>query len=307
MLDFAYYPAQRSLLMARIIHRVLQERLSQHERWHQFRNDFHALTGQQVELVDSWGMPDANDARAVPVLCHCMANDRAGNAMCLRQRQQILERGGPDGICVQCDVGLYEIAVAVDVHGVRIGYLVCRGFRDPGDAPNTRNRIRHLAGKERLQTHPERLLELHSHSKAATSDQKNAIRNILVMAAESFAHLLAEYGSPQEDQLPPAVSKACRIIRTHALSGRTRLTDTAAACGISAEHLSRIFHQSTGLSYNEYVTRFRLEHATDLLRNTAQSITEIAHESGFQSLSQFHRSFRAVFRQSPRAYRKAKA
>lgn len=293
--------------MARIIHRVLQERLSQHERWHQFRSDFQALTGQQVELVDNWGMSDTWDSPAAPILCHCMSTDRAGNAMCLRQRQQILERSGPEGICVQCDVGLYEIAVAVDVHGVRIGYLVCRGFRDPGDAPNTRNRIRHLAGKDGMQTPPERLLELHSHSKAATTDQKRAIRNLLVMAAESFAHLLAEYGSHHEDQLPPTVSKACRHIRTHALSGRTRLTDTAAACGISAEHLSRIFHQSTGLSYNEYVTRFRLEHATDLLRNTTRSITEIAHDAGFQSLSQFHRSFRAVFRQSPRAYRKAKA
>jgi AraC-like DNA-binding protein len=224
--------------------------------------------------------------------------------MCLRQRQQMLERSNTEGTCIQCDMGLYEIAVAVEVHGVRIGYLICRGFRDPGDAPAMRNRIRHLAGKQSMETQPERLMELHSHCRAATADQRRAYQNLLVMAAESFAHLLAEHGSSHEEQLPPAVSQACRHIRAYALSGKVRLSDTAAACGISAEHLSRIFHQSTGLSYNEYVTRFRLEHATDLLRNTTRTVTEVAHEAGFQSLSQFHRSFRAVFRKSPRTYRR---
>ena len=82
------------------------------------------------------------------------------------------------------------------------------------------------------------------------------------------------------------------------------MSEAAAANGISPSHLSRLFHQSTGLNYQEYVRRFRLEQACKLLTTTNQSVTAIAFESGFQSISQFHRSFKAVYGEPPLKYRK---
>jgi len=197
--------------------------------------------------------------------------------------------------------------VAIDIHGVRIGYLICRGFREEEIRPGMENRIRHFAAKDRLRFDPEELVTNYRQSPSAGPEKTRAVRRMLALAAENFAHLLAEQGDPHLESLPAVVARACRYIRAHALSGKVRLSETAAACQVSAEHLSRVFHHSTGLSYNEYVTRFRLEHATELLRQTDRSVTDIAHETGFQSISQFHRSFRAVHQTSPRAYRNAKA
>jgi AraC family cel operon transcriptional repressor len=58
------------------------------------------------------------------------------------------------------------------------------------------------------------------------------------------------------------------------------------------------------MTYQEYVTRVRLEHACKLLASTRRPVTDIAFDSGFQSVSQFHRSFRAIYGEKPLEYRR---
>ena len=77
------------------------------------------------------------------------------------------------------------------------------------------------------------------------------------------------------------------------------LPAVARHCGVSEGHLSRLFHHATGLTFREYVTQVRAEHARALVLHTSRGITEIAYESGFQSLSQFHRVFRKAYGTSP--------
>jgi AraC-like DNA-binding protein len=72
---------------------------------------------------------------------------------------------------------------------------------------------------------------------------------------------------------------------------------------VSASHLSRLFHHSAGLPFNEYLTRLRTEQAKKLLLTTSRNVTEIAYDSGFQSISQFNRAFKAVHGVSPRSLR----
>jgi len=285
--------------MPQIIHRVLHERLARHPKWREFREAFGVLTGLQVELVDGWG---STQEETRPALCGRLEEDGRGRMLCVEQRRQILAACGSEGRLSRCPIGLYEVAAAIDVRGVKIGYLFCRGFRDSSILPDTDDPVCRLV-KDGSGLDPEQFSRLYRRSPAANPEQMRAYGRMLVLAAESFSRLLAEHGAQREEPLPTLVSRACRHIRAHALSRAVRLTETAAACGVSAEHLSRTFHKSTGLSYNEYVTRFRLEHAVELLLHSDRSVTFIAHESGFQSISQFHRSFRSVYRTSPRAFR----
>jgi AraC-like DNA-binding protein len=131
-----------------------------------------------------------------------------------------------------------------------------------------------------------------------------ACQHLLSMAAERFASILSESHVHDHERLPAAVLKTCRWIRSRALAHEVRLAEAADCCGLSPSHLSRLFHQSTGLTFQEYVRRYRLERACELLTTTRQSITAIAFESGFQSVSQFHRSFKAVHGARPLEYRK---
>lgn len=61
------------------------------------------------------------------------------------------------------------------------------------------------------------------------------------------------------------------------------LTDTAHYVGLSASHFSRIFKQSTGVSYSEYLNYIRVENGRKLLLTTKLSISEIAQLSGFDN------------------------
>lgn len=77
----------------------------------------------------------------------------------------------------------------------------------------------------------------------------------------------------------------------------------AANFNVSREHLSRIFHSETGISLHEYIIRFRLRLAVDLLRRTRLSIKEIAFRCGWKDYSNFYRIFIKRFNASPQDIR----
>jgi AraC-like DNA-binding protein len=76
---------------------------------------------------------------------------------------------------------------------------------------------------------------------------------------------------------------------------------------VSEEHLARIFRKVTGQTVFDYLRTIRLETAKTLLINSSKTLTEIAAETGFGSLSLFSRNFSKYIGQSPSAYRQARA
>ena len=68
-------------------------------------------------------------------------------------------------------------------------------------------------------------------------------------------------------------------------------------------HFCKVFHKSTGLKFTDYVARVRLEDPRNRLLNPNLGISEIAYDVGFQSLTQFNRTFKRVFGQSPTEFR----
>lgn len=130
-----------------------------------------------------------------------------------------------------------------------------------------------------------------------------AYRRILEMAAQQVALRLTTQLANPTAELPRIVELACRAIRRRALTDHLRLPQIARECGVSASHLSRVFHHAAGLTFHEYVVRRRVEHARHLVLTTDRPITHIAFQSGFGSLSQFNRAFRAAFGKAPRQLR----
>ena len=81
------------------------------------------------------------------------------------------------------------------------------------------------------------------------------------------------------------------------------LEDVAVFAGFSRYYFSRIFKQFSSMSFSEYLTRKRLNVATDLLAHTRQPIKEIARLSGFGSVATFNRVFRENRGCTPTQYR----
>jgi transcriptional regulator GlxA family with amidase domain len=73
----------------------------------------------------------------------------------------------------------------------------------------------------------------------------------------------------------------------------------ARVSGVSEAHFARSFKAAFGVPPHRYLLTRRIERAKALLRDTDTPITEIAFETGWQSLGTFGRVFRDVTGESP--------
>lgn len=70
------------------------------------------------------------------------------------------------------------------------------------------------------------------------------------------------------------------------------LDEVAASAYMSANYFSAYFRKVADLSFSDYVTRLRISHARELLRETDRSVTDIALECGFHNISNFYRLYK---------------
>jgi AraC-like DNA-binding protein len=68
----------------------------------------------------------------------------------------------------------------------------------------------------------------------------------------------------------------------------------ARVSGVSEAHFARLFRRAFGVPPHRYLLTRRIERAMALLRDTDLSITEIAFETGWESIGTFGRTFRDV-------------
>ncbi len=83
--------------------------------------------------------------------------------------------------------------------------------------------------------------------------------------------------------------------------------DLADTLGMTARHLRRLFLHHAGASPTAVATTRRVQRAKALVDGTAMSMSAIAFASGFASIRRFNSAFRAVYRRSPTAVRRARA
>jgi two-component system response regulator YesN len=80
------------------------------------------------------------------------------------------------------------------------------------------------------------------------------------------------------------------------------LEDAAEHCGVSPQHLSKSFSQHMGLSFVDYLTRMRIQHAVELFRKGNSSISEVAASSGYADANYFSRIFKKHQGVSPSSF-----
>lgn len=98
------------------------------------------------------------------------------------------------------------------------------------------------------------------------------------------------------------IRKAMAYIHTHYAEALSR-EEIAEHIGISADYLTDCFRQELGITPSIYIRRYRVQRACELLRETNQSITQIAIAVGFSEGAHFTRTFQREMRTTPRAYR----
>ena len=82
-----------------------------------------------------------------------------------------------------------------------------------------------------------------------------------------------------------------------------RLQDLAQIEKVSETHLSHFFREELQISFQDYLSRIRLEAAMELLRTTEQSVTDIAYSCGFSDPKYLNQSFKKYLQTTPREWR----
>lgn len=101
----------------------------------------------------------------------------------------------------------------------------------------------------------------------------------------------------------PLALRAAELIHSRYISGIS-IDEAASMLGVSAGYLSRVCKRAFGMSFGEYLSRFRVERAAALLIESDAKIYEIADLVGYEDARWFIRLFRRFTGYTPSTFRR---
>lgn len=111
------------------------------------------------------------------------------------------------------------------------------------------------------------------------------------------------YEEQQEVSDHSYVSKAIEYIRNN-FQNLISVQEIADYLCINRSYLTTLFKQNLNLSPQEFIIRYRMHQAEDLLVNTKLSIKQIAYSCGYSSQLSFSKAFHKFMGCSPKDFRK---
>lgn len=87
-----------------------------------------------------------------------------------------------------------------------------------------------------------------------------------------------------------------------------KLGDLAELMNLSNHHLSQLINEKIGCNFYEFINKYRVQYAEDLMRSSEQvNITRLAFDAGFNNRVSFTNAFKKQTGQTPSAYLKKQA
>jgi AraC-like DNA-binding protein/ligand-binding sensor protein len=280
----------------------LLEALGRSKLYRQFESTFSEATGLPLMLrpVEFFSLP-FQGKKNENGFCALLAGDKNSCALCLQTVSRCNANPGAQPRSIQCPFGLTETTVPVRLGDRTIGFL-CTGqvFTRTPKSIAFKKTFRRLFGES--STSEKKALDLWTKTPFIAPTKYEATIQLLNFFAKQLSATINQILVERENAEPLIITKAREFIaknKTEILS----LGAVAKAAGASVFHFCKVFHKTTGLKFTDYIARVRLEDARAQLQNPNRRISEIAYDVGFQSLTQFNRTFQRIFGQSPTEYR----
>ena len=280
----------------------LIDTLRRSKLFRRYEQVFSEATGLPLTLrpLDYWQL-EHNGKKHQNPFCAMLAERPATLAVCLQAHQDIIDHTGLIPHTVTCPFGLTETAIPLRLGEKIAGYLRIGQVLRHTPAKSDSSKV-----SRELERHGVRfsgqIRKAWEKTPLVPPDKYTATVRLLTFFAEQLSALANQIVLEQQNAEPPLVLKAREYIERHK-SEELSLADVARAAGASIFHFCKVFHKSTGLKFTDYLARTRLEDARTRLLNPNLRISEIAYDVGFQSLTQFNRTFKRVFGQSPSEFR----
>jgi AraC-like DNA-binding protein len=202
----------------------------------------------------------------------------------------------------QCPAGLIKLVTPVTIGGRHVGNLLAGPFAlGTLDAVQLRQLTAQLK-KWGLQSRVAGLRASWQASPTLTTKKLRAVETLL----EMFAQYLAECGQrlllEEAGQKSPLLQKIEAYFADQGDRAAT-VRELANRLHISPCYFCKLFKKQTGLTFTDYRTQLRIEAAKRLLLDRRLRVSEVAFESGFDSIPYFNRAFRRLVGCSPSEYR----
>ena len=282
--------------------KLLIDALLRSRLFRDYETVFTKATGLPLTLrpVEFWRLAHHGKKHENP-FCALLAERPVTLAVCLKAHQDMIDRTGVLPHTVTCPFGLTETAIPVKLGSRVIGYLRIGQVLRHTPAKSDENKVGRELKRHGVPFAPE-LRKAWAKNPLIFPDRYNAIVRLISFFAEQLSGLANQLVIESQNIEPPLVRKAREYIDKHKTE-ELSLADVARVAGASLFHFCKVFHKATGLTFTDYLARVRLEDARTQLLNPNRRISEIAYDVGFQSLTQFNRTFKRVFGQSPTEFR----
>lgn len=271
----------------------------------EFSETYYKLTGQ----VPSFTAADSDLGELLSTTAAPFLNQREngnGHSPAIQSsadgRTSIEPAGDNNTLLIRRHGGILEHLVPLTVRQMIVGHLHSGAFlvtTDPAIArvPSVQeNGSSNGNGHSRAMLTPPR----------CEPERFEAIGNLLSIFAELIGDWLHSRGHDLQSDVPFHARRAIAIIRQRSHENLT-LTGLADEVGVSPNYLTGMLSRYTGKSFRRHLCECRIANAKSLLKTSPKTIAEVAYAVGFQSLSQFNRSFRDLAKESPSMYRRRKA
>lgn len=120
-----------------------------------------------------------------------------------------------------------------------------------------------------------------------------------------YDYLIAEMhenATKKESSHHVVISKAMAYIDQN-YSHNISLNDVAESINMSYFYFSRLFKESTGKSFSDYLTEYRIDKSIELMRNEELSIKQISYDIGYNDPNYFSKIFKKLKGLTPTDYR----
>ena len=282
--------------------RELIDTLRRSKLFRNYEQVFSEATGLPLALrpVDYWQLEHQGKKNENP-FCALLAERPATLAVCLQAHEEMIRHTGDLPHTVTCPFGLTETAVPIKLGQRTIGYLRIGQVLRHTLARSDTTKVSRELGRNGVRFTGE-IRKAWKKNPFIPPEKYNAIVRLLTFFADQLSALSNQLVTEKNNAEPPLILKAREYIDKHKTE-ELSLANVAKAAGASVFHFCKVFHKTTGLKFTDYVARVRLEDARTRLLNPNLRISEIAYDVGFQSLTQFNRTFKRVFGQSPSDFR----
>jgi AraC-like DNA-binding protein/ligand-binding sensor protein len=282
--------------------RDLVDALRRSKLFRDYERVFSEATGLPLALqpLEYWQLAHHGKRHENP-FCALLAENPKSLAVCLEAHEEMVRRTGNLPTTVICPFGLTETAVPLKLGEKTIGYLRVGQVLRHSSKRSDLAKVGRALTRAGTRFTPE-IRRAWEKNPVLLPERYNAIVRLLTFFAEQLSALSNQLLVEQRNEEPLLVAKARQYIDEHKTE-QISLKGVAAAAGASVFHFSKVFHKSTGLTFTNYVARVRAEGARTQLLNPSARISEVAYDAGFQSLTQFNRTFKRVFGQSPSQFR----